>query len=242
MKMGGIMNIFKDVKEIIKKNPKIAYVSSIVFNYCMGMNYFRYRKKENKIVNDGAFLKKCKIHIKGIDNLIVLGEKDILQNSQIYIKGNNNKVILYNNVGLKNCEVFIEDNNNLLEIGEGTQICGNTKFACIEGKNIIIGKDCLFSSDITFRTGDSHSILEWNGTLDKSMIQKRVNPSGNIIIGDRVWIGNSVIILKNTEIQHDSVIGTGAVVTKAFGCSNIVIGGNPARIIKRNISWIHKRI
>ena len=46
-----------------------------------------------------------------------------------------------------------------------------------------------------------------------------------------MWIGNDVIILKGTEIGDDSVIGAGAVVTGGKFPSNVVIAGNPARIV-----------
>ncbi len=34
-----------------------------------------------------------------------------------------------------------------------------------------------------------------------------------------------------------SIIGASSVVTKRFDENNIAIGGNPAKIIKRNINW-----
>lgn len=66
-----------------------------------------------------------------------------------------------------------------------------------------IGERCLFSSKITIRIGNSHSILDKNGT--------RINPSKGISIGNHVWIGNTVIILKGTEVNEDSVIATGGI-------------------------------
>jgi len=53
-----------------------------------------------------------------------------------------------------------------------------------------------------------------------------------IVIGRNVWIGNNAIILKGTEIGDNSVIGAGAVVTGGKLPSNVVIAGNPARILK----------
>lgn len=131
-------------------------------------------------------------------------------------------------------DLYIEDSNGRITVGEHTTFSGETHLACIEGKAIVIGKRCLFSSNITLRTGDSHSILNLDG--------KRINPSQDICIADRVWVGNSVRILKGVSIAEDSIIGTGAIVTKPYEQSNVILGGNPAKIIKEKIQWKIERI
>lgn len=56
---------------------------------------------------------------------------------------------------------------------------------------------------------------------------------GDVSIGDNVWIGAKVTILKGVTVGDNVTIGAGSVVTKNIP-SNCVIAGNPARIIK---SW-----
>ena len=56
-----------------------------------------------------------------------------------------------------------------------------------------------------------------------------------------MWVGNQVIILKGTEIADNCVVGSGSVVTKKF-TNNLVIAGNPARVVKENIDWKFERI
>lgn len=70
---------------------------------------------------------------------------------------------------------------------------------------------------------------------------KRINPSKDITVGERVWIGSKVSVLKGVEIGDSSIVGSGSVVTGKYE-SNVVIAGNPAKIIKRQIDWISKRI
>ena len=67
----------------------------------------------------------------------------------------------------------------------------------------------MFSNDIEFRTGDSHSIVD----LDT---RKRINYSQNIHVGNHVWIGSRSIILKGVNIGNNSIIGTGSIVTKSI--------------------------
>lgn len=131
-------------------------------------------------------------------------------------------------------EIHIEDNNNEIIIGKNTSISGKTHLACIEGSKIIIGEDCMFSSDITFRTGDSHSIVDLNGN--------RINPSMDIIIGNHVWVGNRTIITKGSKVSDNSIIGTGSIVSKIFEEPNIIIAGVPAKKIKGEVSWLRERI
>ena len=52
-----------------------------------------------------------------------------------------------------------------------------------------------------------------------------------IIIGDNVWIGDHATILKGVTIGDNSVVGAGAVVTQPVP-ANVVVAGNPAKIVK----------
>ena len=51
-------------------------------------------------------------------------------------------------------------------------------------------------------------------------------------IGKRVWVGVGAIICPGVEVGENSIIAAGAVVTKSVP-SNVIVGGNPAKIIKR---------
>ena len=53
-----------------------------------------------------------------------------------------------------------------------------------------------------------------------------------VTIGNDVWIGGGAIICPGVSIGNGVVIGAGAVVTKHVP-DNVLIGGNPARIIKK---------
>lgn len=52
-----------------------------------------------------------------------------------------------------------------------------------------------------------------------------------ITIGDNAWFGGSVSILPRITLGDNVVVGAGAVVTKSFA-DNVVLAGNPAKIIK----------
>ena len=56
--------------------------------------------------------------------------------------------------------------------------------------------------------------------------------NGPIIIGNNCWIGTNAILLPGVELGEHVIVAAGSVVTKSFKESNIVIGGNPAKILK----------
>ena len=64
-----------------------------------------------------------------------------------------------------------------------------------------------------------------------------MNRSKGIIIGNHVWVGNRVHILKNTVIPDNTIVGTKSIVNKPFEDTNTVIAGIPAQIVKKNINW-----
>lgn len=227
------MSILSVGKVLLDKYPYLTKKAALIYN-TINANKIKLKGINNKIKNSTCFFKKANITVLGENNIIDVGYKSVINNCSIYIRGNNNKVTIGEKVFLKDTQIYIEDNNNEVIIGERTTIFGKTHLACIEGTNIIIGSDCMFSTDVVFRTGDSHSIIDEQG--------KRVNNSKNIIIGNHVWFGNKVIITKGVRIQANSIVGTGSVVTRQFDREGVVLAGNPAKVIKENINWLRERI
>ncbi len=118
-----------------------------------------------------------------------------------------------------------------LHVGEGAffRIKGrcvmNTNSQILCFNKIVIGEDCLISDNVCIVDSDSHCI---NGNQD--------NICKPILIGNHVWIGRNVTILKGVEIGDGVIIGACSVVTKSIP-SNCLAVGNPARVIKENIMW-----
>ncbi len=110
-----------------------------------------------------------------------------------------------------------------LALGAGSFINCNAKINCFN--SITIGNDVKISEDVIIRDSDNHEII-------KDGYQK----SKPIIIGNHVWIGQRVIILKGVTIGDGAVIAADSVVTKDVP-ENTLVGGVPARVISEKIEW-----
>lgn len=53
-----------------------------------------------------------------------------------------------------------------------------------------------------------------------------------VVIGCNSWLGANCIILPQVVLGEHTIVGAGSVVTKSFPQGNVIIAGNPARVIK----------
>jgi len=104
-----------------------------------------------------------------------------------------------------------------------------------EGRTISIGKDCMFSFGIDISTTDYHSILSVeDGT--------RINGAKDITIGNHVWLGRNVNVLKGVSIADDIVVGMGSTVSKPLEQLHSVYVGTPAKRVKDSITWMRRKV
>lgn len=75
------------------------------------------------------------------------------------------------------------------------------------------------------------SVLAPLHPLDPQERNSGVEYGKPITIGDNFWAGGGVIVLLGVTLGNNVVAGAGAVITKSFG-DNVVLAGNPARVIK----------
>jgi maltose O-acetyltransferase len=108
-------------------------------------------------------------------------------------------------------------------IGHDTIFNNNTVVCAV--KSIRIGNGCLIGDCVAISDTDFHEINP--ATRDRSVgIIKPVS------IGNNVWIGSRVMILKGASIGDNSVIAAMSVVTSAIP-PNCIAAGVPAKVIRQ---------
>ena len=213
---------------------RIRLIRTWAFYYRVWMEKCSFSKGKGNIIVKRGVNVSSKIQVKGCGNSILLDSESVFLKSVIKINGNDNKVILHSGAYLSGVEVYIEDNNCIVEIGCNTYVGHHSHLACTEDGSILkIGNNCMLSSYVQVRTGDSHSILNLDG--------KRINPAASVMIGNHCWLGEGSKVMKGVTLGNDSVVSTGAILTKSFG-NNVLVGGLPAKVLKENINWDEKRL
>lgn len=135
--------------------------------------------------------------------------------------------------------------NSIASCGDDLHLFGTPEVSY--HKKLIIGNNCRINSgvylnarsgieigdDVTLSNGVK--ILSTGYDLEQWMLsgQKIHSLNTPVKIGNHCWIGTNAIILPGVEITGEFVvIGAGAVVTKSIAESNVLVAGNPAKIVK----------
>lgn len=114
------------------------------------------------------------------------------------------------------------DKNFNPEIRVGNYCVINPGVRITSASSVTIGNNCMLAMYVYLMDLDGHDLYH------------RVFAPGStapIVLEDNVWVCDSAVICKGVTIGKNSVVAARAVVTKDVP-SNVVVGGNPAKIIK----------
>lgn len=113
-------------------------------------------------------------------------------------------------------------------------------FNIFVGENFFANFDCVFLDVCEIRIGDNCKIAPQVGIytathpIDPTLRNSSFEYGKPVTIGNNCWIGGHAVINPGVTLGDNVVVASGSVVTKSFG-SNVVVGGNPAKIIKEII-------
>lgn len=109
-----------------------------------------------------------------------------------------------------------------ISIGEGTKLSNN--IVIVAAKKISIGRKCLLGDSVYIIDTDAHPI-------DPFLRHTPSSEAAEVVVGNNVWLGSRVMVLKGSVIGDNSVVAAGAVVAGAIPC-NVVAAGVPAKVIR----------
>lgn len=122
--------------------------------------------------------------------------------------------------------IYIESSFNCdygCNIHVGDNFYANFGCVILDAAKVQFGHNCLLAPQVGIYTA-THPI-------DPITRKSGLEFAKPVTIGDNCWIGGHAVINPGVTLGDNVVVASGAVVTKSFG-SNLVIGGNPARILK----------
>lgn len=172
---------------------------------------------------------KLRLEINGNNNVINL--IGIPFNSHIIINGDNFDLdfekLKYANLIING---YLQTSyRRKISFGAGATIQGLT-IHCDECEYMKFGENFLCSYNVTIWGTDGHTILQNN-------IVQNIHKNDKIEICNSVWIGYNVTILPGVSLPENTIVGACSVVTKKYNETNIILAGNPAKIINNNITW-----
>lgn len=135
-----------------------------------------------------------------------------------------------------NCHFRSRKNSNLIGINRPCSLATiNSSFLA----TIEIGNNCGFSGTVigafkcikignNVRCGANTLITDSDWHLDDP---RSGNPA-DVVIGNNVWLGVNVVVLKGVTIGANTVIGANSVVTRSIP-DNVIAAGNPCKVIRK---------
>lgn len=107
-----------------------------------------------------------------------------------------------------------------IRIGDAVMISPGVRISASD--EILIGDGCMFAN------GAYVTDCDWHGIYDRTERDAQTYP---VHIGNNVWVGDHATVLKGVTIGDNSIVAACSVVTKDVP-ANVIVAGNPARIVK----------
>lgn len=238
-----ISNIFS-IKNSNDKRYKVVTVLGLKMK-------FKSKVKPKTIFDNGENNSIYIIDEQGVKSKLT---SDYIEGFIVKFSGNNNTIILHEPLKFSECFFDIKSDNSYIEIGSSEWGINNLYAICVSGNNqklkignivfisgakiflseenatVKIEDDCMLSFDIVIMPTDGHPVFD-------CVSENRINNITEVSIGKHCWIGAGTFIGKNVSIAPNNIIGAKSVATKSFDEEYTAIAGNPAKIVKRGITW-----
>jgi len=183
-------------------------------NYDSSLNFYGYLSKEK---NKNYFRDKDIKKLKKINNIFFINGIGNFSYSwyEGIFKAFKKKKIKFLKL-IHNSSLFYRSSKIL----EGAIVMENT----IVKSNTTIGKFCLINSSAVI----AHDVK----IKDFSTVSLGAKIAGNCTVGRNTFVGMNSTIVNNINVGNNVIVGAGSVVVEDIQ-NNVIVAGNPAKVIKR---------
>ncbi len=109
-----------------------------------------------------------------------------------------------------------------IRIGDGNWFSNNVTL--VANERIVIGDGCQIGDQVAIYDCDFHEI-------NPATRNRSCGPTQPVSVGNNVWLGSRVMVLKGVNIGDNSVVAAMSVVTKSIP-PNSVAAGVPAKVVR----------
>ena len=114
-----------------------------------------------------------------------------------------------------------EPGRGRISIGSAVMITPGVRISASE--EVSIGDSCMLANGVYITDSD------WHGMYNRVERPREVTP---VRIANNVWLGDHATVLKGVSIGNNSIVAARSVVVHNVP-ANVVVAGNPARIVKQ---------
>ena len=168
----------------------------------------------------------------------------------IYPLKNYERLCFLKNI-IKNPNIVVGDYTYYDDFEDTANFEKNVKYLFdFNNDQLIIGKFCMIASDVKFIMNGANHLTDtissypfsiFGNGWQEAMKGKEFPNKGNIVVGNDVWIGYNATIMAGVTIGDGAIIAANATVVKNVEPYTIV-GGNPAKIIRKRFSETHIKL
>jgi acetyltransferase-like isoleucine patch superfamily enzyme len=134
-----------------------------------------------------------------------------------------------NRVGLSGPVLLTTLGDGIIEIGDDF---GASAVVISSRSKVTIGNHVMVGGNVRIYDHDFHSM---DAALRKTIDDFDHCITKPVVLGDDVFVGANALILKGVTLGDRVIVGAGSVVTKSYP-SDVVVAGNPARIIAKGVT------
>ncbi|MBN2388215.1 MAG: acyltransferase [Anaerolineales bacterium] len=123
-----------------------------------------------------------------------------------------------------------------LAVGKGGKATFGNQFKITADAAVNCRQEITFGENVIIAWGTQISDTDWHEIVDEK--GTCLNPDRPVSIGNNVWIGTNVVVLQGTRLADGCILAAGAVIKGEHLVPNSLLGGVPAKVIKKGVRWV----